>query len=550
LIVYKIFLAWRININWDEFWYLSFVHSLKREELTLVLQGAYTHLFTWLPLVATNEADQVVAARLVMVALLGLTAWFIWLLGRRWLDGFAAAVPPFVYLSLVPVTVHGGSFRADSMLAPLLMGAMVLLARERRSRRDEVLAGALIGLGGAVTVKILLFAPMVLLFLVTGPAPRHTGAGLEPEGQRLRWIATVGLAAAGVAIVTIALHAFMISGFVSSVPTAVPAESVATFATRAAFTTILNSPLFALARVLETYVFWQPLPWLLMATGLVTALVNRQYQLATLAFALLPIAIYRNSYPYFYVVMMAPASVTAGFAVKAITDYLGGDTRKKARNAFLVALALGLGHQCLAHIGRLSQDDQAIQRQLIAGLHSIFPEPVNYIDRCGMIGSFRKVNFFMSTWGLAAYRAKGEPVMERILREANPAFVIMNTPALQTGRPRVNGLLEPDRKLLDRYYPRYWGPIRVAGGMALLGKDETGSIEVPFPDRYRVESSGPVLVDGIARRPGDQLHISGPVTVRMLSGDAPEPSVVKLFLASAQPRPELQPDPQPIFTGL
>lgn len=90
----------------------------------------------------------------------------------------------------------------------------------------------------------------------------------------------------------------------------------------------------------------------------------------------------------------------------------------------------------------------------------------------------------------------------------------------------------------------------MSNGTRLLGKVRKGSIEVTFPVGYRIESCEQVLADGIAKHPVDQLHVSGPVTVRMLSGDAPEPAVVKLFLATAQPRPEHQPDPQPIFTGL
>ncbi len=101
-----------------------------------------------------------------MLCLLGLTAALIWRLGSRWFGGLAAAVPPFVYLAAVPVTMHGGSFRADSMLAPLLMCATTLLASSERSKRDEWLAGAAIGVAAAVTVKVLLFAPMFLLLII------------------------------------------------------------------------------------------------------------------------------------------------------------------------------------------------------------------------------------------------------------------------------------------------------------------------------------------------------------------------------------------------
>ena len=98
------------------------------------------------------------------------------------------------------------------------------------------------------------------------------------------------------------------------------------------------------------------------------------------------------------------------------------------------------------------------------------------------------------------------------------------------------------------YHPRYWGAIRLSGGLTVLGKHETRSVEVPFPGRYRIESIGPVPADKIARRSGDQMRLSGPATVRMQYGDAPEPAIVKLFLGTAQPRSRRQLDTQPIFT--
>ncbi|MGH8224148.1 MAG: hypothetical protein ACREQZ_14360, partial [Woeseiaceae bacterium] len=64
LFAYKLFLVGRLNINWDEFLYLNHVHAMARGELTLLFQGAYTHLFQWLTSAAADEAGQIVSARL------------------------------------------------------------------------------------------------------------------------------------------------------------------------------------------------------------------------------------------------------------------------------------------------------------------------------------------------------------------------------------------------------------------------------------------------------------------------------------------------------
>src|SRR5687767_11240015 len=91
---YKGFLVGRLNVNWDEFYYLSFDHSQARGELSLLLQGAFVHLFSWLPAVG-GEMQQIVAARSAMVFLLACTAWLIWRFGSYWLQGFPAFVGPF-----------------------------------------------------------------------------------------------------------------------------------------------------------------------------------------------------------------------------------------------------------------------------------------------------------------------------------------------------------------------------------------------------------------------------------------------------------------------
>src|SRR5678815_1248858 len=69
LSIYKVLLTRSLNINWDEFYFLSHVYALKRNELTFVLQSAYTHLFTWLTRLPGSEIDQISAGRLVMVLL-------------------------------------------------------------------------------------------------------------------------------------------------------------------------------------------------------------------------------------------------------------------------------------------------------------------------------------------------------------------------------------------------------------------------------------------------------------------------------------------------
>src|SRR5512145_509091 len=56
-----------LNINWDEFLYLSQIYEYLRGDLDLKLQTFHVHFFGWLPGVSVNEVDQVIAGRAVML---------------------------------------------------------------------------------------------------------------------------------------------------------------------------------------------------------------------------------------------------------------------------------------------------------------------------------------------------------------------------------------------------------------------------------------------------------------------------------------------------
>jgi hypothetical protein len=543
LLAFKFLLSRRLNVNWDEFYFLSHVYSLMRGEFDLVIQGAYTHLFTWLTTLPGNEIEQIVVARWVMLVLLCVTCWLVWRLACRWLTGFAALVPCFVYLSAMPVVLHGGSFRYDSMLAPLSIAALLLLWSPKRSARRDWLAGAVIGLATVVSIKVVLFAPLFLAALVTsnGTSPRLVRATYQ---EAAAMAARIALAAGVVALVLIGLHSLTVVHSAT--------DSLAGTAGGVVRKTLLETPWFPRIGFLEAYVRWQPLHWLLIALGTLIALARRRFDVASLALALLPIAFYRNAFPYYYVVMLAPASVLAGYAVHEMRALVRPLASEMVTSALVGTIWLGLLYQGLSGLNRLNVDDQVIQRMLISGVHQIFSEPVNYVDRCGMISSFRKVNFFMSTWGMESYRARGEPFMPAAIRDHRPAFVLVNTGALGTTRRSVRGLLPDDFDAVAQYYPKYWGPLRVAGASAELTAAGPIPMKVPFADRYRIAATAPILVDGVARDNGEVIDVSadGVVVEPARFRETGEAVSVRLVLAAAGAPPKDELPPWPLFAGL
>jgi hypothetical protein len=540
MIVYKLILVRLLNVNWDEFSFLSLVYQRARGELTAVMQGAFTHAFAWLPAIPGDEMDQVLVARYAMVLLLALTAWLIWRLARIWLHGFAALVPVFVYLSFIPVMEHGGSFRFDSILAPLSVAPLVLLLAPGFGPRRDWFAGALLGIGFAVSVKVVLFAPVVLVTVLLQRKSDRDGVDWRAAAHTL---ARVAGAAALVAVLLIGLHWFAIAP--------IPQDSVAEFAGSAVRKTLLDVPWFPRSYYFARSFDWQPYPWLMIGLGALIALVRRDFTIAALGLSLVPLAFYRNAYPYYYVIMLAPASILAGYAIAVVWKLVRLHASAVVSNSLVAVLWLGFIVQAIRFGSLLAFDDQVLQRQTLAAVHQIFPAQVNYIDRCGMVPSFRKVGFFMSTWGVEDYRARGEPFLPGVLSTDRPAFMLMNTNRLDPANKGPRGLLPEDRALVARYFLEYWGPIRVAGGRGLLESTDPVAVTVPYAAEYRLVSSEPVLVNGEVRHHGDVIAVPAEgVTVARKPGSAGEAISISLILATAQAPPSIPPAGPVIFREL
>jgi hypothetical protein len=119
-------LAFRQEANWDEFYYLSFVHDYQADRLTKALQTIHVHLFGWLPRVGVHELRQIGAGRLAMLACEGGTIALIYRLARLFATRDAALVAALAYATASTTLLHGASFRADPLAAFLTMAGLYL----------------------------------------------------------------------------------------------------------------------------------------------------------------------------------------------------------------------------------------------------------------------------------------------------------------------------------------------------------------------------------------------------------------------------------------
>ncbi len=525
----KLWLIWRININWDEFNFLSHVHEAARGDLRLVLQGFHTQLFQWLTWLEGNEVEQIVVARFVMLGLLALTAVLLWRLAANWVPGKIAVVAPLCYLSMWPVIKHGASFRYDSLLAPLLVLALLLAARGAHRRREAIAAGVVVGVAVAISIKALLFVPVVALVMLLN--------GMPGRAWSVRSAAAALAHFTVVFLLTAALLLFLHQ--LSLAPDAGPAGEHAAVAFK---TMILDIPFFPRRADFFQIVSEDSIAWILLMMGGFLALASPRYwRVAVCGLSLMPVLFYRNAWPYFYVVMLAPASVLAALMVESLRRQLSLRGRERGAEALVLVICVALSAKAAIHVFDLRHDDQVGQRMVIDAVHQVFPEPVAYIDHSGMIGSFRKANFFMSTWGVANYLKGGKSFMREAIARYRPPLLLVNGAVLNPLAPMFAQLRAEDRRLIESHYLPYWGPIRVAGAEVTLTGGDNAKVALPFPGRYRLETGLRVTVDGLSRGNGDILDL--PVEHCIVAMDAMSNQqvnhTIRLVWADALPAPSL-----------
>jgi hypothetical protein len=532
----KLWLIPRLNINWDEFYFLDMVHAGTRGELTQGLQTAYTHLFSWLPGMQGDEIRQILVARALMVVLLGVSMLLIQRLATRWLSSGAAWTASLAFLVISPVLRHGGSFRADSLLLPLELGALVVLTSAMRDARSTGLgAGLLLGCATAVSVKAVLLAPVVGVLGLGSPSEWRRGL------QRLLWLAA---AASTTAAILLGAHLLSLAGS--------GAEAAGTTAQHALQKTIGDSSWFPQLPTLYAQLHEDRIFWLLAAAGFVWALRRRQWSVAACALSLLPVLFYRNSFSYFYVVMWGPACLTIAAACQALQELAARGTRPGLARIAAVALPALLLAQGLVRLPYLAIPRQDAQRDLVAAVHQIFPSPVPYIDHSGMIATFTKVNFFMSTWGVEQYLAAHQPFMPAALSQYRPVLLVTNRSVITPSTLAFSMLLAQDKQLIESYFQPYWGSIWVAGAAATLQPGLPVTLRFPFGGRYRLESRKPIRIDGLLQAAQSVITVSDDkpelrVEVDSRSGEAES---IRLLWAQARPAPARPPPPPDYYEPL
>lgn len=488
------------EVNWDEFHFLSLVFEYRRASLSLALQTFHVHLFSWLALLQTDEIRMVVVARCLMWLLQLATLWFLLKTTESLLSARGALWATLLYATLAFVMRHGTSFRADPIITALLMGALFGLTRDRLPLAVLTLSALAVTLAGLISIKSVFYLPIITMVAVLRLARTH-------DKMLLRNM----VIALSIAVVAFAgLFLWHASSLAQSGP---PARNNLTDAYNKQ---LVDNDFFHGARYLLYSLVWSPLQWSVVGAGIGLAIARvvktrrgeRLHALTILSFTspLLLIAFYRNSFPYFYVFMMAPAALVGALTADALRPL-----SKIAATLPVIFVALAV-----VQAAPEFQRDQSAQQSLISAVHQIFPEPVPYIAQASVIVRYPNVAFLMSTWGIEQYRNRGEPVLLNAINEKKPIFVIVSGPALSAAlepdthaaKPGVE-LLPADIEALRENYVRHWGPIWIAGKQlpATGGTEAAFALAIPGP--YTIAADAPVEIDRQVIRPGDVVELAG-----------------------------------------
>ena len=529
-------LAFTANINWDEFNFLAGVYGLQDNRLDPGLNNFHGVIYAWLTAVPGIETTQIIAGRIGQLMLFAGAMGLLFAIARQFFSALTALIIVFLCVSYTDLLRHAFSFRFDTLCLFFSLLALYLYPFHR-GRASAAGAGAALAISFLVSVKTV----FMLLPLLAIAALQHTPR--ETRRTEFKRTALFLLTLAGVFTLLYALRASLTSG---TTPTTGETETMLDFLARAGSRMFLEEGLLPRAEYLWRGFRENAGHWSLLGAGVIVAL----YQLATrtqgsrqhlilLCFLLplLSVFFYRNAFPYFYVMVIPPAMLVAGLAIETALRH---SPRLGSRGPALVVaavLAIGLSgtsmYLLLEHREGISQ-----QRLVLQAVHEIFPEPVPYIDGYGMVSSFPKVGLWMSTWAMEEYHRQGQPVMESIVREHQPHFILVNHPALPSRESRIlpdnpfmASLLPPDTHILATHFIPHWGPIYIAGReFEIDNPGITISFEVLISGEYTLEAAAPAWIDDNLLLPGETIqlgqhsHLLKPgtnKTIRLRRGDNP-----------------------------
>ena len=467
------------TINWDEFYFYGQIVDFTQGETIKPLQTLHVQLLAWIPGIASTGVDGIVIGRLVMLLCAFVTAGCVALIAGKFARREYALTAALVWLAAGFTMQHGWSFRTDPLAAMFVTGSLAVLARAKLNAVWIAIAGLLIGTGGMVTLKAILFLPAFAgLAWLRWSEAKFSFAG----AARIAAIPLAGLITFGVIYV---VHGMLLNNAAATTGAAyvggVSQDMLFAgwpiylhFAVKAA---ILSIP--AVAAIIVT------------AAVIPTCQRDKAIALAGLMLPLAALLIYRNTLPYFYPMMLAPVVAASVIGIAAIAE------RYSLRLLILYAAVSGAVVWVVDGQSRLGE-----QRDIQIAADQIFDEPVGYFDFPDMLPGHRKSNGFLTRWGIESTYEGGTGYFRERLENSSVPLLLTAEPeqnptllAMMTQLPQQVRFHPEEREVLRATYRQFWGPFWLAGHEVEAGTNTQYEVLVPGP--YTI-TGGDLVIDGEA----------------------------------------------------
>lgn len=565
-----------LNINWDEWNYLAKVHTLVRGDPLPRLQTFHAHLFVPLLIddatLPERELLEVLRLRLASWGMLATSALALVWLGRRLLGSLTAGLAAALTALCVSfVLAHGTAARYDPLVVAAFLVAAVGVVEATRARSTSrallwaVGSALVLAVAVTVSIKAALYAPTVVVLWGAG------AWGAVDTAARRRSVVAAFVFALVALLAWRGLLAWHGAGLTA--PPSIVTSTSTTVGLEAQLASIGDTMLKAgdgsgpERRYLSLTLRYDVGFWGLCLAGLVLGLavvvgrgpgalrarLTRARTLQALACALPLLALlgYRNTYPYFFVTIVPPAALLAGVVVVVIEAAWSSSPR--ARTVVVLGLMIPGAFTAARFVAMNGHDQLEAQRTVLRAVHEVFPTPVPYVDRCGMVASHPRVGPFISTMTMGAYHQNGAPIWPALLDTARPQFLVANVRSLELQRPwdkrSPYRWLPDDHRLLQESFIPHWGPLWVAGRTVDVGRDDV-AFALHIGGAYRVEASGPVILDDVERAPGAVVELPAGTHRARLAATTTAVTTTTLTLrtATAGPVPTTKP-PARLFTS-
>ena len=483
----QLYLVFFKSFNWDEYLHYGFFYQMRAGTLELPFQVLHLRALWWAPHVATDLLDQMIAARLFAWSLHLVTLVMIYGVSRQFTNASNSFFACFAYLTAGYVFTHGFSIRSDPFAAATLMAALFLMARGRLTAAKAIAVGALIGIAGMITLKAVLYA---------GCFAGLAWLKVREGSKKVQVMGAIALLLAASLFVFGVIYSIYAP---NTVEAAEPVEKTSELSFYLRWFSsdlqyggyivreVILAPLFFICLLLA------PFSW--RKAGLSA---DARLALAGFMTPLLALLVYRNTFPYFFVFLLAPLAVAIAPAL--------GVVRERYGNAF-VAIVLSATPLALAMLE--PRDMIQRQRALSDYLRQEFPQKTGYLDYSGMMPDYpRIIPFLTSGNGMRLYRDQGDPIIAREIDRGNVPFIIANQEVLLgalEGQPMPNNFLPEDLAAIRGNYVRQWGVLWREGTQIPAGSEKYG---------FQLRRGGifalagePVTIDGVNIANGSKIML-------------------------------------------